>query len=269
MSLKQPTRLGPTAETLLIPLFARTMENRRKRPILADPKAAEMVEGIDWDFQQFNQRLRVVACNLRSAMYDEWVAEFVRRNPHGTVVEIGAGLNLRFERLDNGTVHWFDLGLPDVVELRRKLFSDSERRRTLASSVLDAGWVAAVRQSPGPYFFVAEAVFVYLPEADVKAALAQIARSFSGASIALDTAAARAVEGGDCARMLPATKRPSKSVVEIVRPVTPRIPPPLCRNEFHRPARAWCRAHCDAPPDSRRRAQSTFRIRRRADTSGR
>jgi O-methyltransferase involved in polyketide biosynthesis len=94
MSLKQPTRLGPTAETLLIPLFARAMENRRKMPILADPKAAEMVEGIDWDFQQFNQRLRVVACNLRSARYDEWVAEFVRRNPHGTVVEIGAGLNL-------------------------------------------------------------------------------------------------------------------------------------------------------------------------------
>src|SRR5580692_9777205 len=119
MSVKRSVQLGPTQETLLIPLFARAMENRRKRPILHDPKAAEMVASIDWDFQRFNQRQRVVACALRSAMFDEWIAEFLRRHPAGTVVEIGAGLNTRFERLDNGRLHWFDLDLPDVVELRR------------------------------------------------------------------------------------------------------------------------------------------------------
>jgi len=197
MSQKQPIRLGPTQETLLIPLFARAEESRRKRSILDDPKAAQMVQSIDWDFQRFNQRRRVLACALRSAMFDEWIAGFLGRRPSGTVVEIGAGLNTRFERLDNNTVRWFDLDLPDTVELRRKFFRDSERRTTLCGSVLDSGWMDTIRQSPGPYFFVAEAVFVYLREPEVKAALTQIAARFPGALIALDTASLRAITGGN------------------------------------------------------------------------
>jgi O-methyltransferase involved in polyketide biosynthesis len=185
---RQLVQLGQVQESMLVPLYARAVETRRKRPILKDPKAVEMVESIDWDFQRFGQRLRVVACVLRSAMFDEWVKAFLSRHPEGTVVEIGAGLNTRFERLDNGTVHWFDLDLPDVVELRRRFFTDSARRVTLAGSILDPDWMAAVRQSPGPHLFVAEAVFIYLTEQEVKAALAQIAGNFPSARIAFDTA---------------------------------------------------------------------------------
>jgi O-methyltransferase involved in polyketide biosynthesis len=197
MSLKQPIRLGPTQETLLVPLFARAEECRRKRPILEDARAAEIVESIDWDFQRFNQRMRILACALRAAMFDEWVSEFLREHPAGTVIEIGAGLNTRFERLDNGSVHWFDLDLPDVIELRRKFLSDGERHTMLPASVLDTGWMETVGRSPGPYFFVAETVFIYLQEAEVKAALAQIARHFPHAGVALDTGSARAVVGGN------------------------------------------------------------------------
>ncbi len=194
MAPKQAVQLGQIQETMLVPLYLRAVEARRKRPILRDPKAVEMVESIDWDFRRFGQRWRVVACAVRSAMFDDCVEAFLRKHPGGTVVEIGAGLNTRFERLDNGTVHWFDLDLPDVVEQRRRFFTDSNRRVTLACSILDSGWVAAVRQSPGPYCFVAETVFVYLTEQEVKAALAQIASNFPRASIAFDRATRRVIE---------------------------------------------------------------------------
>jgi O-methyltransferase involved in polyketide biosynthesis len=194
MASRQSIQLGQVQESLLVPLYARALDSLSKRPILNDPKAVEMVQSIDWDFRRFNQRRRVIGCTLRTAGFDEWVKDFLSRHPQGTVVEIGAGLNTRFERLDNGTVHWFDLDLPDTVELRRKFFTDSARRVTLAASILDPGWMAAVRQSPGPYCFVAEAVFIYLTEPEVKAALAQIAANFPRVSIALDTASRRAVE---------------------------------------------------------------------------
>jgi O-methyltransferase involved in polyketide biosynthesis len=197
MSSRQAIRLGTVPETLLVPLWARAVESRRKHPILYDSRAIEMVESIDWDFQRFNQRWRVMGCTLRSAMFDECVKGFLRSHPEGTVVEIGCGLNTRFERLDNGRLHWFDLDLPEVVELRRRFFTDSERRTTLAASVLDADWMATVRQSTGPYFFVAEAVFVYLREQEVKTALAQIAGTFPCVNIAFDTTSRRAVEGAN------------------------------------------------------------------------
>jgi O-methyltransferase involved in polyketide biosynthesis len=202
MASRQSIQLGRVQETLLIPLYARAADSRKKRPILNDPKAVEMVQSIDWDFRRFDQWRRVVGCTLRTAGFDELVKGFLSRHPEGTVVEIGAGLNTRFERLDNGTLHWFDLDLPDTVELRKKFFTDSGRRVTLAASILDPGWMAAVRESPGPYCFVAEAVFIYLTEREVKAALAQIADNFPGASIAFDTVTLRAVnhENKDHAR---------------------------------------------------------------------
>jgi len=194
MISKQSIQLGQVQESLLVPLYGRALDSLGKRPILNDRKAVEMVQSIDWDFRRFNQRRRVVGCTLRTALFDEWVKDFLSRHPEGTVVEIGAGLNTRFERLDNGTVHWFDLDLPDTVELRRKFFTDSARRVTLAASVLDPGWMAAVRESPGPYCFVAEAVFFYLTEPEVKAALAQIAANFPRLSIAFDTATRKGID---------------------------------------------------------------------------
>lgn len=128
------------------------MESRRKHPILTDPKASKIVQSIDWDFRRFDQRRRTVSCALRTAMLDQWTAKFLRRYPEGTVVELGAGFNTRFERLDNGRLHWFHLDLPDAVEVRRKFFSDSERRRTLAGSVLDTGWRTRCARGPDRIF---------------------------------------------------------------------------------------------------------------------
>lgn len=202
MAARQSIQLGQVQESLLVPLYARALDSLKKRPILNDSKALEMVQSIDWDFRRFNQWRRVVGCVLRTALFDEWVKGFLGGHPEGTVVEIGAGLNTRFERLDNGSVHWFDLDLADTVELRRKFFTDSARRVTLAASVLDPGWMGAVRESPGPYCFVAEAVFIYLTEPEVKAALAQIAANFPHLSIAFDTATLQGIsrENQDHAR---------------------------------------------------------------------
>ncbi len=62
---------------------------------------------------------------MRSAILDAWVRAFLAGHPAGTVVEIGTGLNTRFERVDNGQSGWIDLDLPDVIELRRRFFADS------------------------------------------------------------------------------------------------------------------------------------------------
>jgi len=181
-------RLGAVEETLLIPLYGRAVETRKRRAVLRDPKAVEMVAAINYDWSKFDGANSLQGSVIRTAMFDEWITSFLRRHPDGTVVEIGAGLNTRFERLDNGRVRWLDLDLPDAMHLRRQFFTDNDRRRMLAGSVVDKEWLAAARSSPGPWFVVAEAVFVYLPEAEVRDVLARIASTLPGALIAFDTA---------------------------------------------------------------------------------
>ncbi|WP_394848766.1 class I SAM-dependent methyltransferase [Pendulispora brunnea] len=182
--------LGSVQETLLIPLYGRAVESKKKRGLLVDRKAVEMVESIDYDFRKFDNYMTLFGSVLRTAMFDEWIKQFLVEHPSGTVIEIGAGLNTRFERLDNGKVHWFDMDLPDSMELRKKFFDDSERRKQLSASVLEETWFDAVKAAPGPYFFVIEAVFMYLNPADVKRAVTRIAQAFPSSRIALDTAGA-------------------------------------------------------------------------------
>ncbi|MFE7170039.1 class I SAM-dependent methyltransferase [Streptomyces sp. NPDC057616] len=191
---KHPVELGSVQETLFIPLAARARESVKKRPLLRDPKAVEMIRAIDYPAEKYGPGPGSAVTVLRTTIMDSWVRAFLAEHPAGTVVEIGTGLNTRFERVDNGTVHWIDLDLPDTVALRRKFFADTERRRTVAASALDEGWLRTVEESPGPYFFVAEGVLVYLPEAEVAAALTRIARRFPDALVAFDTYPRRLLE---------------------------------------------------------------------------
>jgi O-methyltransferase involved in polyketide biosynthesis len=188
MADRRQAELGAVQQTLFIPLAARARETRRRRPVLHDPKAVQMTESIDFDEATYGRGWGAgFVTVLRTLVFDWWVRQFLAKHPAGTVVELGTGLNTRFERTDNGTVHWIDLDLPDTIELRRRFFEDTGRRRMLAASLTGEDWMAAVEQCPGPYFFVSEGVLVYLPEEAVTGTLARVAGRFPGAALAFDT----------------------------------------------------------------------------------
>jgi O-methyltransferase involved in polyketide biosynthesis len=178
--------LGDVQQTLFIPLTARAAETRRKRPALRDPKAVEIVGSVHIGAGYTAQRGGFVMVT-RTLIFDGWVREFLREHPAGTVVELGTGLNTRFERVDNGTCQWIDLDLPDTIEVRRRFFADTSRRRMAAASVLDPGWHDVVAGYPGPYFFICEGVLVYLDQEQVRASLSETARRFPDSLIAFDT----------------------------------------------------------------------------------
>jgi O-methyltransferase involved in polyketide biosynthesis len=180
-------QLGDVQQTLFIPLAARAQETGRKHPVLRDPKAVAMLASLDFDAARYGKGAGGGIVVLRTVIFDYWVRGFLARHPAGTVAELGTGLNTRFERVDDGQVHWIDLDLPDTIALRRRFFTDTSRRQMIAASVLDEDWWQAVAQRPGPYFFVTEGVLTYLPEDQVTRTLAGIAHAFPGAYLALDT----------------------------------------------------------------------------------
>jgi O-methyltransferase involved in polyketide biosynthesis len=189
MTTNRDVRLGTVQETLLIPLYGRAVENRKEEPALRDPRAEEIVASIDYDFTRFDNLPSLLGTILRTALFDLWITDFLTEHPTGTVVEIGTGLNTRYERVDNGRARWFELDLPDVIELRRRFFTDTPRRTTIAASVTDSAWADAVAsRADGRYFFAAEAVLPFLPENDVRHVVDLIADTFPGSLLALDTA---------------------------------------------------------------------------------
>lgn len=186
---KTKVELGSIQETLLLTLWARAVEATKVDPILRDTKSLEIMEQIDYDFSKLEKAkgTQIGAC-LRGLMFDDWVKSFLQENSGGTIVEIGCGLNTRFERLDNSQVQWFDLDMPDSIAVREKYFQETERRKFIASSVLDDSWVDAVKTvNSGPIMFVAEGVLMYFTEAQVKQLLALLVKNFPGCYFVFDS----------------------------------------------------------------------------------
>lgn len=110
----------PVAQTLLIPLWARVVEQHESSPLLEDPLAARLVEGIDADWDRIGlSRGDLAQIVVRARQFDRFTRDFLTREPVATVVHIGCGLDTRFQRVDNGSVRWYDLDLPAVIDQRR------------------------------------------------------------------------------------------------------------------------------------------------------
>ncbi|MEM1029801.1 MAG: class I SAM-dependent methyltransferase [Myxococcota bacterium] len=188
---KTKVDLGPVQETLLIPLLGRAQETEAGGRLLSDPKAVEIVQQLDYDFAKWGTAARG-AC-IRTRWFDSLVTSFLAAHPTGTVVEIGAGLNTRYERLDNGRARWFEVDLPDSMALRRRFFDDDARRTMYAASALDIEWLDEVAKLPGPYCFVSEAVLIYLDAAEAELVVKRLAERFPGAQLLMDITPARAI----------------------------------------------------------------------------
>ncbi|MEL6468614.1 MAG: class I SAM-dependent methyltransferase [Cyanobacteria bacterium J06623_4] len=191
---KIPVDLGPVQETLLIPLLGRAVETQKDSGLVKDEKAVEIVNALDYDFSKWEKSKALAGATLRTRLFDQDVQAFLTEYPTGTVIEIGCGLNTRFERLDNGKALWFDLDLPDSLALRRQFFEDQPRRTMIEASVLDTDWMEPVAATGGPWCFVSEAVIIYLEPEQARRAITQIANRFPGAWILTDTTAQKMVD---------------------------------------------------------------------------
>jgi len=180
-------------ETLLIPLLGRARETQRAKGLIRDEKAVAIVESLDYDFGKWEGAQSLQGATFRTLMYDARVRDFLERHPTGVVVEIGCGLNTRFERLDNGEATWVELDLPDSMALRRQFFEDEPRRHMIAASVLDEPWLDEVAAFDGPFIFCSEAVLIYLEAEHVERAVRQIGRRFPRAELVMDTTSTQMV----------------------------------------------------------------------------
>lgn len=174
--------------TLLMPLWARAIENRSAQPILRDRKAVEIVESLDFDFDLFvKKKVPQADYCIRATVIDQLVREFLNDSPAGTVIEFGVGLDTRFDRLDNGQVTWIELDLPNVIELRERFFQPTDRRHILHGSLTQTHWIEQVKPlTNGKILFIAEGVLYFLSPAQVDALLESLVTDFPKSSFLFD-----------------------------------------------------------------------------------
>lgn len=181
--------LQGVSRTLLIPLACRAKESTRSDAMLRDPRAVELFhrlgnpEDVLKGMSSFDQIFTV----MRMRQFDRYARGFLAAHPAGLVVDIGCGLDTRFDRLDNGQMTWLGIDLPEVIELRRRWLPDTDRSSTIAQSMLDLSWLDLVAERNLPVIFLAEGVFVYFGENQIRSLITALAERFDGCELVFDS----------------------------------------------------------------------------------
>jgi O-methyltransferase involved in polyketide biosynthesis len=186
-SLESVAQLTGPAESLLLTLASRAFESAQKSPIVRDDKASELLRQLHYDARPISRShlYHTIIC-LRTRRFDDVVASFLREHPGGTIVNLGCGLDTRYERVDNGQARWLEVDLPAVIELRRKLLPENERRRFHACSIDQLSPEVIEQFSSRPILFVAEGVLMFLAETDVHRLIMQLCAGFPGSKLVFD-----------------------------------------------------------------------------------
>jgi O-methyltransferase involved in polyketide biosynthesis len=177
-------------ETLLYPLKSRYVETKKKKGVIRDPLSVEILDALDYD--PTRAKLFVIsqigAC-LRTIIFDEQVAKFLKSHPDAVVVNIGCGLDTRFPRIDNGTVLWFDLDLPESIQLRRRFFHETDRHRFIEKSAIDPSWADEIPKGR-PVLFIVEGLSFYFTEEENRKMLGILQEHFPGSHCLIEIMAA-------------------------------------------------------------------------------
>ena len=183
--------LGAVQETLVIPLWARALDAKENDPILGDTYARDIVARIDYDFSKIatkHMENHKLVFPIRAYSFDRIIGEFLEQNNRAVVVNIGAGLDTTFQRVDNGHVLWINIELPDVAALRKKLIPDTERELTIAKSVFDFSWGDSIaRKIEGrSIMFMAAGVLCYFEARDVEILFHNLSNVYPSAHFSFD-----------------------------------------------------------------------------------
>ena len=194
--------LPDVAETGLLTFYCHVIESQIPNPILLDEKAVEISRQLNPVLANSSSSLLrnlakgkikeelVVHINLRAKKYDEYARSFLAKNPYGVIVNIGCGMDSRFQRVDNGTATCFDLDLPEVIQFKKQFYRETDRYHVIGSSVFDYDWMDQVADvNKHPVLFMAEGVFMYLDGEKVKDLVLQLQSRFPRSELVCEVVA--------------------------------------------------------------------------------
>jgi O-methyltransferase involved in polyketide biosynthesis len=187
--------------TMLLPLWGRAFASKLNPQILNDKEAVRIIDSLDYDFAKIEKSFGEfggICYIVRARILDDIIKDFIKIHPNASIVNIGAGLDTTFSRIDNGSIHWYNLDLPEVIDFRKKFIQDSERNNCIPISVFDVSWFSKIKFNPvdGILLFAA-GVFYYFKENELKDLFCTMADYFPNGKLVFDAESKSAVKNSN------------------------------------------------------------------------
>ena len=197
--------LSNVSETALFTLRSRVIESQKTNPVISDPIGMELLKRIESQASEgsvkslLNRKLPVTLTNplaLRARKYDSFANEFLRIHPDGLIVNLGAGFDTRYWRLNSEGIKYLEVDLPEVIEAKNALIGDLIKYEMLSASVLDDDWLKHISSlQTGNILLMAEGLFMYLPEIEVIRTFSRISEILSNSKIIFEVVNKKYTQG--------------------------------------------------------------------------
>jgi len=175
---------GSIEETMLGPLWARATYSKLYPEILDDKQAIKIIEKLDYDFTEisnFLEEWRSLGLLVRAKGFDEAIKKYIENFPNSTVVNVGCGLDTTFSRVDNNTIKWYNLDLPNAIKYRNQYIGETPRSKNISKSVFDYSWIDDIEFTPenGIIFFAGGFIY-YFEKEEIRNLIISLAENFPG-----------------------------------------------------------------------------------------
>ena len=133
-------------------VWARSMVAERYPKIYQDDESIKLATKLNVSHKDLNAMYseydRLVKMG-RIVEIDKRVKQFIMRYADGIIVNVGAELDTMFSRMDNGRIRWYNVDMPETMELRRRMLESKDREQNIGKSILDFTWLDSVKKNQG------------------------------------------------------------------------------------------------------------------------
>ena len=171
-------------KTLYIPLYGKSFVS--KKGLFIQDKMAEEI----WDAEGFTlkgkSRSKWLAyyMGIRSATFDDWTREQMSAMPDSVVLHIGCGLDSRAMRVGCDRHMWYDVDFPQVIDERKKYFTESQNYKMLGADASGDKWLGEI--VAGSAIVVMEGVSMYLSPDKIGMLLTNLSSHFKKVALLVD-----------------------------------------------------------------------------------
>lgn len=191
--MKLKIDLAGVSRTLMMPLAGRYIISKANPKLFYDAKSVELVKSLDYDFapiikQYSDPYTKYVFC-ARSMFYEHIINSEITKHGRLVVVDLGAGLDTTYYRLNNKDVTWVNLDLDNVIALRNQIFAAEAvdaNIHNISASIFDSGWYDKVTCLGDHILFISAGVLSYFPNAQVKQFMLDLKNSFPRSQLLFD-----------------------------------------------------------------------------------
>ena len=178
----------PLEDSLFLTLYARALDNRRPHPILGDATADQIVRTTNYDYDKLDIKTNLILnVALRAKKLDQVASDFLTRYPDAVGLDLGAGLDTRFERLaPPATVDWYDIDFPAVATARQRLIPEHPNAHIISADVRDQDWLDAV-PTGRPAIIVADGMMAFLSQDELVSVWNRLINHFPSGEIAFNS----------------------------------------------------------------------------------